>query len=236
MSIDIILPCFNPPSDWIDEIDGSYKRFKEEFKDLDIGLIIVDDGSSQLNSEDVHHLKSRIPDLHWHKEAINKGKGAALRKGVALSKADYVIFTDIDFPYTFDSLLSLSHRLLDNKQDIVVGYRPESYYNSTPGQRKRVSKLLRWVNKNIFRLPVSDTQCGLKGFNIKGKKAFLETTINRYLFDLEFLMIATKKNHKLKVSPQEVTLREGVIFSTLNTWIYLTEIGNIFKLFIKKFF
>ena len=196
----------------------------------------MDDGSTKLKAEEVELLKSKIPELVWQTEKINKGKGAALRKGVSLSHADYVIFTDIDFPYTSDSLITLANRLLNGEQDIVVGYRAESYYNSTPGQRKRVSKLLRWVNKNIFRLPVSDTQCGLKGFTKSGKKAFLETTINRYLFDLEFLMIASNKDYNLKVSPQEVTLRDGVVFSTLNSWIYLTEIGNIMKLFIRRFF
>lgn len=236
MSIDIVLPCYNPIEGWADNVLEQFRLFKQEFPIAAIGLIIVNDGSGQLDTSKVDWLKSQLPEMRWMSYEQNKGKGAALREGVAHSTAEHIIFTDIDFPFTFPSLLAVAKALLSGAHDIVVGHRPENYYDKTPGERKMISKLLRWTNRNIFKLAVSDTQCGLKGFNQKGKTFFLMTTINRYLFDLEFLMLASQKKHKLNIHPCEVELRDEVVFSKLNSRIYFTEGKNILLLYFRKLF
>jgi len=234
--IDFILPCYNPPEGWIEGIVSNFTKIQKEFGEENTRLIIVNDGSNSLEPQAVYTLRESIPSLMWIDMEVNQGKGAALRTGVRASRGDLSVFTDIDFPYDHASLVKVTKSLMQKDADIVVGYRDEKYYDQTPGARKAVSRLLRWVNRHIFRLPVSDTQCGLKGFNRKGREAFLQTRINRYLFDLEFLLIAAGKKHQCKVLPEEVTLRPGVEFTTLNTWIYLTEIRNVLNLFIRRIF
>jgi glycosyltransferase involved in cell wall biosynthesis len=199
-------------------------------------LIIVNDGSSNIDEAEISLLKNSIKSLTWINQFPNKGKGAALRCGVDQSDSDFVIFTDIDFPYTFESTLDLCKALLSDTADVVVGEREDKYYDQTPWQRKFVSKLLKAFNKNILRIPVNDTQCGLKGFNKRGKTVFLKTTVNRYLFDLEFLILAGAKKYGLNTAPIPVTLRAGVTFSKLNPKIILHESTNIIKIVLVKWF
>ena len=75
--------------------------------------------------------------------------------------------------------------------DVAVGVREEAYYAQIPPARRWVSRLLRRLIRHVLRLPVDDTQCGLKGFNETGRHLFLRTT-KRYLFDLEMLFMAAR--------------------------------------------
>ena len=152
------------------------------------------------------------------------------------STADYIVFTDIDFPYTFESTLGLCKAVLSGDADIVVGQRKARYYEKTPWQREFISKMLKVFNKYVLRIPVTDTQCGLKGFNKKGLEIFNTTSVNRYLFDLEFLILSGSRKHQLKIAPFEVELREDVTFSKLNTNILFTEGLNVMRILIKKWF
>ncbi len=205
--------------------------------DTSLSLIIVNDGSSQgIDKKDIDQLKENIPSLTWIDQQPNQGKGAALRKGMKTSTAEHVVFTDIDFPYTFESTLGLCKAVISGESDIVVGQRKARYYEKTPWQREFISKLLKVFNKYILRIPVTDTQCGLKGFNKKGLEIFNTTTVNRYLFDLEFLILAGSRKHQLKIAPLEVELRDEVTFSKLNSNILLTEGWNVLRILVKKWF
>ena len=92
---------------------------------------------------------------------------------------------------------------------------------------------LSWVLENGLRLPTSDSQCGLKCFDKKGKEVFLSTQIDRFLFDLEFLVLASKKAD-LSISTVAVELREGVKFSRVGWQILLTEAINFLKILIAQ--
>lgn len=236
-SIDIVLPCYNPIDGWADNIITSFNKLKDALSPISVNLIIVNDGSNPpIREESISRLKTAIPQLSWLDQHPNQGKGAALREGMKSCQSEFIVFTDIDFPYTMDSTIGLCQEVMKNEGDIVVGQRRKKYYEKTPWQREAISKLLKAFNKHILRIPVSDTQCGLKGFNRKGLAAFRQTSVNRYLFDLEFLIIAGTKKHRLTVVPFDVELREGVTFSKLNFKILLTESQNIIRIVLKKWF
>ncbi len=163
---------------------------------------------------------------------INCGKGHALREGVKAATGDLIIYTDIDFPYTHDSFLKIYSALKNEDADIAIGIRGEKYYSRLPKARMRISKLLRWFIKKFLRIPTDDTQCGLKGFNQKGKEVFLQTTINRYLFDLEFIFLSARNN--LSIKTVEVELRPDIVLSKMNWKILLQEFGNFLKIFVRS--
>jgi hypothetical protein len=59
----------------------------------------------------------------------------------------------------------------------------------------------------------------------------LETTIERFLFDLEFLMLA---NGRVAITPVPVELREGVVFSKVGWKILATEGKNFLWLLLRR--
>jgi len=117
------------------------------------------------------------------------------------------------------------------KGGIAAGNRDTSYYERVPMFRKWLSQLLRWVLRHVLQQPIDDSQCGLKGFDAAGKVIFLQTTIDRFLFDLEFLMLAY---HKVPITPVQVELRESVVFSKIGWKILVTEGRNFLWLLFRR--
>lgn len=231
--LSIVLPCYNPQEGWEQRILEAYNSITEKLS-FAPAIILVNDGSSQqLPGDLIELLKSAIPQFLYTAYTVNKGKGYALRHGVRQAQTDFVIYTDIDFPYTTDSLIKVWESL-QSGGDIVVGIKDEAYYRGVPATRMIISRILRRLIRLFFSMPVTDTQCGLKGFNRKGREFFLNTTINRYLCDLEFIYKSFRHIPKVLVVSQPVRLREGVIFSRMNMTILLRESLEFLKLIFKK--
>ncbi len=233
-TLDIVLPCYNPRADWAEQIVHSYSKFSSSLSDSSVSLIVVNDGTQKhLSEKSIERLKSGITNFQFINYPNNMGKGFALRKGISTSSADICIYTDIDFPYQEESLIELYQKLKTGKADIVIGVRSKNYYDHVPAMRKMISRFLRWMIRNLLSIPITDTQGGLKGFNKKGKEVFLQTTINRYLFDLQFIYLASKRKD-IQMIAHEVQLKEGVVFSKMNPRVLFRESLNFLKILFSK--
>ena len=227
----LVLPCYNPPENWekvvVDSVNSIQSHVGEE-----VALIIVNDGSTKNVEEDKKkYILNALPRVDFVDYKENRGKGYALRQGVAKVESGLIIYTDIDFPYEEESLLSL-YKTLKEGHDAVLGHRGQEYYSKTPFFRKIISKTLRWILKVFLRLPTDDSQCGIKGFNSNGAKVFMDTRIDRFLFDLEFIKLCAKR--KLDIKKAEVELKPNVIFSKVNFRILAAESLNFFKVLFRK--
>ena len=232
-SLDIILPCYNPRKDWHARILNAVDTISATLPNTSIGVILVNDGStSGVSSEQISHLEKELPAFSYYHYEINKGKGYALRHGVSKATRDLQIFTDVDFPYEETCLIELYHKLNRDQADVIVGYREETYYEGVPSARKRISKLLRWTLRNVLNLKITDTQCGLKGFNRSGRELFRKTRINRFLFDLEFVFFASNERG-IRVAGTPAELKKDIVFSKVNWRILLSEFFNFLKILIR---
>lgn len=229
-AVDIVLPCFNPGNKWPIELENFYNEVKSHYQ---LNFIIVNDGTKEENlSGHIRALKSKGIPLEFLSYPENKGKGFALRMGVKQAQSDMVVYTDIDFPFTNNSMLSLIDTLADGNYDVIAGHRSEAYYQKKmSGFRILLSKAFRFFLKKIINIPISDTQCGLKGFNKKGRAKFLATTINRYLFDFEFIFTSCKDS-TIYVKAHEVQLKDNVVFSKMRVKVLLQESSNLVKVLL----
>ena len=230
--VDIVLPCFNPGSSWHKELLSFYDLAKNKY---DLNFVLVNDGSQvhTLEKQLAELQDANIPISYFH-YTENKGKGFALRHGVEKSTAPYVVYTDVDFPFTNQSIVDLLDKLIQSNCDVVLGHRNNQYYQKKMSAfRKFLSRAFRVFLKSILHMPVTDTQCGLKGFNHVGKKAFLQTSINRYLFDFEFIYNICH-NKQITFQTAEVQLKENVHFSKMRLKILLQETLNLMKVLVKS--
>ena len=232
-SLDVIVPCYNPPPDWEQALAERFELFRVAAAGQfgTVGLTVVNDGSPRnATATNFERLKKFLPTANVVTYSENRGKGYALRQGVTTSAADFQLVTDADFPYTIESMARVAAMLLE-RGGIAAGNRDTAYYDRVPMFRRWLSKALRWVLRRVLRQPVDDSQCGLKGFDQHGRAIFLETTIDRFLFDLEFLMLA---NGRVSVTPVPVQLRDGVVFSQVGLKVLATEGRNFLTLLFKK--
>lgn len=233
MVVSLVLPCYNPPPGWEQNVYASYLSFSARIQEK-IQVIVVADGlSATVTEAALNFLEMNLPMYRLVKYPENKGKGYAIRQGVAVANGDIIIYTDIDFPYTTESVLAVYEGLLKGQYDVAVGVKNDSYYAHVPLVRRVISRGLRFFIKLFLLTPITDTQCGLKGFNKSVKPLFLKTTIDRYLFDLEFIRNCfVSRNYRVQAIP--VALKENVHFRKMNYRVLLSEGLNFARLMMKK--
>lgn len=231
----VIVPCYNPPPGWEQALADHFLAFCRAVKKRSdaVELVVVNDGASaHTKPQNFEQLERLLPNVSIVHYSQNRGKGYALRQGVGSTDAEYYLVTDADFPYTIDSMVRVTETLFE-RGGIAAGNRDTTYYERVPVLRKWLSQFLRWLLRHVLRQPVDDSQCGLKGFDNTGKSIFLQTTIDRFLFDLEFLMLA---NGRVPVTPVRVELRDSVEFSAVSWKILATEGRNFLWLLLKRIF
>lgn len=232
LSCTIVLPCYNPQPGWVARIIEQYRAIVERLG-IEVEVILVNDGSTaNISDSDIHTLRQAIPAFRYISYTENRGKGYALRKGIAAAQSDIIIYTDVDFPYSVDSLVHIYDTLHHGECDAAPGIKDEHYYAKVPPVRRYISQILRGLISMFFRIPVTDTQCGLKGFKKNVQPVFLSTTIDRYLFDLEFIRLLYRK--KYKITPVRVSLNDNVVFRRMNYKLLLPELANFLKIMLRK--
>jgi len=199
-----------------------------------IHTYLVNDGSkSGIRQEDIQLLTEKIGGFTYIDSPVNQGKGGALRDAVRQTTGKWVIYTDADYPYLIANAVEMFRLLSSDTADVVVGVRDEQYYDQLPLGRKIFSLSLKVMNYLFFpQLKVKDTQSGLKGFNQKGKEVFLKTRIPAFLFDMEFLVLASKRPD-IRIQWIYVQAREGIVFSTMRAKTILTELYNFISILFR---
>jgi len=124
----------------------------------DFEMLIVNDGSTDRTLEVAQAMQSKYTGVRVIDLVENYGKTVALREGVKRAKGDLVAFFDADLQYGPDDLIRLIKRA-NGSPNVISGKRD---YGSYGGTRTSFSKLYNAILKKILRVPISDSNCGLK--------------------------------------------------------------------------
>lgn len=227
ISFELVIPCYNPLNGW----ENGLVKFIEAYKEnKNFRIVFVNDGSTANHPESViTEISNKYgADILFIDLPVNTGKGAALRKGVEQCTSSQIIYTDADFPFENEAVIAMLEKLQEG-YDVVFGYRQTDYYAKVPFFRKFVSKCFRFFIRLFVPLKEVDTQCGLKGFNQKGKKIFMAVKTKRYLFDFEFIRLSARSKG-VKIGSVLVKLKENIKFSSLPVKVLLRESGNFFRI------
>jgi glycosyltransferase involved in cell wall biosynthesis len=232
--IDIVLPCYNPVPGWDHVVLERTEALRLAMPYCRFRITVVNDGSrSDRVLAGLKRLEQEGNDIRQISYHPNMGKGFAIRTGVRQSTAQVIMYTDIDFPYTLESMLSVLRPLLDDETDVALAVRNKTYYNALPPLRRWMSRLLKLANAHLLGLHTSDTQGGLKAFRNTLRETFLDTEINRYLFDLEFVYLLSRRKD-VRIQAIECNLRQGVVMSPVRLRILIREFLNFFVVIIKR--
>jgi len=205
----------------------SYRRIEKLLHVDSLHWILVNDGSATITSEQLELISGSIDYFSYYSLPENKGKGYATRHGVSKATTEYTIYTDIDFPYEDQNIKDVFQRLAEGA-DVVLCVRDDHYYDQISRTRAYLSRAFKSAIRLLFRIPVADTQAGLKGLSAKGKEALLCTSTDRYLFDLEMVRIAHKR--KLRFATVEARLKNRTELSSLSFSILKQEFLNLVRI------
>jgi glycosyltransferase involved in cell wall biosynthesis len=227
----LIIPVHAPSAGWSALLESRCEELRTSVnKSVEIKPIMVVDGPvSEAVKKDIDGFISRGWELIWLAE--NQGKGEALRRGTLRIDSGFMLFTDVDMPYSCASMQAIIASLLEGA-DVVFGKRNKKYLQALPLQRRLISSLLKLFNKRLLRLKHPDTQCGLKGFSLKGMECLLATKTKSFSFDIELALLASKKK-EICWQAVDVELREGIVFREMNLAVLKHELRNLWEI-IKK--
>lgn len=223
----LVVPCYNPQENWHQNLIKCFDEFCEVVG-RSCQLILVNDGSTRgVSTDHIDAIDGAVEDFIYLSYEENRGKGYALRTGIDEAGDQMIITTDIDFPYTNDSMVKVCEVLMKNG-GLVLGTRKKTYYRRVPLFRKLLSVSFRLTIRMFLKLQVDDTQCGLKGMDRQARKVFLQTRVDGYLFDLEFVKLITAR--KIPISRVNATLKPDVEFTNMSPRILLRESANLLKI------
>jgi glycosyltransferase involved in cell wall biosynthesis len=152
---------------------------------LDLEIVAVDDGSSDTTGEVIDRLRSEGKvDVALHHRR-NRGKGAALRTGIAAASGDVIVVQDADLEYDPQEFVRLLLPIQRGQADAVFGSRflggdhRVLYFWHSVG-----NKLLTLLSNMFSNLNLTDMETGYKMVRAPLLKS-LPLTSDRFGFEPE---------------------------------------------------
>lgn len=202
MELSLIIPAFNEAQ----RIGPTLRRF-HAFLATRPGcfeILVVDDGSTDDTVALVEALAGELPGLRVLGYAANRGKGHAVRQGMAAARGQICLFSDADGSTPIQELEPLL-RALAAGADIAIGSRYLAASRVTrpqPWWRRVWSRLVNQVVQRVLLPGVADPHCGFKAFTAgAAARTFPACTVDGWSFDLEVLARARAQGLRIQEVP-----------------------------------
>jgi glycosyltransferase involved in cell wall biosynthesis len=178
---------------------------------------------NEINSENIK--VTELPE--------NYGKGHCLRVGVRASESKYVAFLDADLDIDPGSIL-LGLEVLEKCDDGSIGcvYGSKFHPSSTlsyPPLRKVASKVFKITVQTLFGLNIDDSQTGLKLFrNSDLQRVINDTKENRFMFDLEVMILLNRNGVKMSPIPVNLNYRYSSTIGLKSVMVLGAQTAGLF--------
>lgn len=168
-------------------------------------IVVVDDGSGS-DYEAIFQTVQQVPDTSLLTNAVNLGKGAALKHGMNYILVNYpactgVVTADADGQHSAADILKIAAELKEKPDNVLFGARQ---FGLDVPLRSRFGNLIsRYLYRFFIGLSLSDTQTGLRGIPRSLMTRCLSIRANRYEFETEQLIIIKSAGMPVREIPIE---------------------------------
>ncbi len=170
-------------------------------------LLVIDDGSTDGTLEVARATARQLPGVRIEATTTNAGKGSALIRGMQVARGDLVLFVDADLEVHPRQFELLYETLVREDADIVIGSKLHRDAEIDYPLKRRVLSVGYYVIiRALFRLPVHDTQTGLKLYRRRVlERVGPRLVVKRFAHDLEVLVNAYRLGYRIAEAPVVVT-------------------------------
>jgi glycosyltransferase involved in cell wall biosynthesis len=159
--VSVVVPVFNE--------SATVGQIVEELLALELHLevLLVDDGSTDSSPAVLAQLAEQHTEVKVLTQPANRGKGAAVRRGITESTGDILLIQDADLEYSPSDIPALIDPLLSGKADAVFGTRLRG---GAHPQRAHLfwhyagNRFLTLLANVLYNTTISDMEVGYKAF------------------------------------------------------------------------
>ena len=214
--LSVLIPCYNESTNLPVLVERLEAVLNEEL-DVEFELVLVDDGSTDDTWEVAERLADEKPWIVPVRHETNRGMSEGWATALAASKGEHVLTMDADLQYRPEDIPLLWRRMLDEKADIVQGWRLSSPGGSRV--RRGLSRLFSLVLQLLFGTNLNDVK---SGFILYKRKVMEEIMEDRHHFKF-FQHFPTIAAHERGYDVVEV----GVVFDRRHSGE--SFIGNVWS-------
>jgi dolichyl-phosphate beta-glucosyltransferase len=194
VALSMIIPAYNEGM----RLEAGVSRLREAVATGAIDVettefVVVDDGSIDDTTALARSLFSSFPHVQHLRLAQNRGKGGAVRAGVAAASAPIIIFADADMAIDPGQTPQFVEAL--RKASLAIGSRSAvgASVNRPSLRRSLMNRAFNGLVNALTHVSLADTQCGFKAFRAPEAKLLFHCSVTeRFAFDVEVLSLARR--------------------------------------------
>ncbi|MCL4260731.1 MAG: glycosyltransferase family 2 protein [Anaerolineales bacterium] len=197
--LSIIIPAHNEEKRLPDSLEQVFSFLKTQ--DFSYEVIVVENESVDRTFE----IAQEFAQKHTALRVIQseRGKGAAIRRGMLEARGDYRFMCDADFSMPATEIVKFLPPTARDF-DIAIASR------ETPGARRYNEPIYRHIGgrginfiiQGLILPGLNDTQCGFKCFRAEvAEDLFKAQTMNGWSFDIEILYLARRRRRRVREIP-----------------------------------
>jgi glycosyltransferase involved in cell wall biosynthesis len=152
MLLSVIMPCYNEATTIPDILA------KVRAVDLDMQIIAVDDNSSDNTYAVLCREAAADPNMIVIRHPANRGKGAAVRSGLARASGEIVIVQDADLEYDPQDYYELVRPIAEGRVNVVFGSRFLGRHTGMYFWNALGNKGLTFLTNFLFNCWISDME------------------------------------------------------------------------------
>src|SRR5713101_5801175 len=187
LEVSVVLPCLNEADTVASCVEKALRALRQHA--IAGEVIVADNGSSDGSQAIAARLGARVVPV------AARGYGSALMGGIAAAKGRYILMADADDSYDLSELPRFVEQLRSGSE-LVQGCRlPSGGGRVLPGampilHRWLGNPLFSFLARLMFRAPVHDIYCGMRGFT-KGLYQRLDLRCTGMEFATEMIVKAS---------------------------------------------
>ena len=217
-----LIPAFKPDRlllDLVGDLRAGGLRF----------IIVVDDGSPP-ESAPVFEELAAIPGCNLLRHEVNRGKGRAIKTGLAFFLERYpaaagIITVDADGQHRAKDVVLVAESFLAAPDTLVIGSR--KFLQKSPWRSRFGNQVTRQVFRWVAGVRLADTQSGLRCFSRTIAPRLLALAGERYEYEMNVLAACPKLSVPLREVEIETVYLDGNRSSHFNPIVDSVKIYSL---------